>query len=100
MASTEKKFKITLSTKVKFAIGGIRFNLSAGMFVAWLMNFYIKVIRINPILWGLAWILYIVWNAINDPLIEYFGDRTRTKLGRRIPWLIVATPAISNSYIG
>ena len=60
MASLENKFKIKLSTKVKFAIGGIGFNLSAGMFAAWLMNFYIKVIRINPILWGLAWILYIV----------------------------------------
>ena len=99
MSSQENKFKIKLSIKVKFAIGGIGFNLSAGMFAAWLMNFYIKVIRINPILWGLAWILYIVWNAINDPLIGYFGDRTRTKLGRRIPWLIVATPAISIAYI-
>ncbi|MEE9377693.1 MAG: MFS transporter [Candidatus Lokiarchaeia archaeon] len=99
MASLENKFKIKLSTKAKFAIGGIGFNLSAGMFAAWLMNFYIKVIRLNPMLWGLAWILYIVWNAINDPLIGYFGDRTRTKLGRRIPWLMVATPAISIAYL-
>ncbi len=99
MVSLENKFKIKLSTKAKFAIGGIGFNLSAGMFAAWLMNFYIKVIRLNPMLWGLAWILYIVWNAINDPLIGYFGDRTRTKLGRRIPWLMVATPAISIAYL-
>ena len=99
MASLENKFKIKLSIKAKFAIGGIGFNLSAGMFAAWLMNFYIKVIRINPMLWGLAWILYIIWNAINDPLIGYFGDRTRTKFGRRIPWLIVATPAVSIAYL-
>jgi GPH family glycoside/pentoside/hexuronide:cation symporter len=99
MTSVESKFKIKLSIKTKFAIGGIGFNLSAGMFAAWLMNFYIKVIRIDPLLWGLAWILYIVWNAINDPLIGYFGDRTRTKLGRRMPWLIIATPAISIAYL-
>jgi GPH family glycoside/pentoside/hexuronide:cation symporter len=68
------------------------------MFAAWLMNFYIRVIKIDFFLWGLAWILYIVWNAINDPLIGYLGDRTRTKIGRRKPWLIVATPAISISF--
>ncbi|MFX1570050.1 MAG: MFS transporter [Promethearchaeota archaeon] len=98
MSSIEDKFKINRSTKINFAIGGIGFNLSAGMFAAWLMNFYIKVIEIDLFFWGLAWILYIVWNAINDPLIGYFGDRTRTKLGRRKPWLIIATPAISISF--
>jgi GPH family glycoside/pentoside/hexuronide:cation symporter len=98
MSSIERKFKINRFTKINFAIGGIGFNLSAGMFAAWLMNFYIKVIEIDLFFWGLAWILYIVWNAINDPLIGYFGDRTRTKLGRRKPWLIIATPAISISF--
>ncbi|MFX1453025.1 MAG: MFS transporter, partial [Promethearchaeota archaeon] len=71
----------------------------AGMFAAWLTNFYIKVIQINPLLWGLAWIAYFGWNAINDPLIGYFGDRTRTRFGRRIPWLMVATPLLSISMI-
>ena len=62
MTTSKDKFKINTSIKVKFAFGGIGFNLSAGMFGAWLMNFYIKVIKIDPFLWGLAWILYIVWN--------------------------------------
>ena len=98
MTTLEDKFKIKRSTKLKFTFGGIGFNLSAGLFAAWLMNFYIKIIKIDPFFWGLAWILYIVWNAINDPLIGYLGDRTRTKIGRRKPWLIVATPAISISF--
>jgi GPH family glycoside/pentoside/hexuronide:cation symporter len=40
----------------------------------------------------------MVWNAINDPLIGYLGDNTRTKFGRRMPWLMVATPLISISF--
>jgi len=98
MTSVESKFKIKRSTKVKFAVGGIGFNLSAGLFAAWLMNFYVKVLEIDLFFWGLAWILYIVWNAINDPLIGYLGDRTRTKIGRRKPWLIISAPAISISF--
>ena len=47
MTTLENKFKIKRSTKLKFTIGGIGFNLSAGLFAAWLMNFYIKIIKID-----------------------------------------------------
>jgi glycoside/pentoside/hexuronide:cation symporter, GPH family len=94
-----KKFKIPLKFKVEFAIGGIGFNLCAGFFAAWLTNFYIKVVGINEILWGIAWILYFGWNAINDPLIGYLGDKTRTKFGRRRPWLMIAAPMISIAFV-
>lgn len=97
--TVDEKFKIPTSTKIKFSIGGIGFNLSAGLFAAWLYNFYIKIVKIDPLFWGLAWLLYIVWNAINDPLIGYFGDQTRTRFGRRMPWLMIATPFISISFI-
>ncbi|MBD3193945.1 MAG: MFS transporter, partial [Candidatus Lokiarchaeota archaeon] len=93
-----EKFKIDLKTKVQFALGGIGFNLSAGFFAAWLLNFYIKVVKLDPLLWGLAWALYVVWNAVNDPLMGYLGDQTRTRFGRRVPWLMVATPFISIAF--
>ena len=28
-----------------------------------------------------------IWDAISDPLVGYWSDRTRTRLGRRLPWL-------------
>ncbi|TXT61455.1 MAG: conserved membrane protein of unknown function [Promethearchaeota archaeon] len=93
------KFRIPTKFKIEFAIGGIGFNLSAGFFAAWLTNFYIKVIGINELLWGVAWILYFAWNAINDPLIGYLGDKTRTKFGRRRPWLMIAAPMISIAFV-
>lgn len=93
-----EKFKVPRKTKIQFAIGGIGFNLSAGFFAAWLLNFYIKIVKLEPFLWGFAWVLYVVWNSINDPLVGVLGDRTRTQLGRRMPWLIAATPLISISF--
>jgi GPH family glycoside/pentoside/hexuronide:cation symporter len=95
----DEKFKVSVSTKTKLAIGNFGFNLSAGIQAAWLMNVYIKIFHIHPLAWGLAWILYFVWNSINDPLVGYLSDRTHTKYGRRIPWLMVSAPLLTLGFI-
>jgi GPH family glycoside/pentoside/hexuronide:cation symporter len=33
-------------------------------------------------------VIYGIWNAINDPLLGQISDRTRTKRGRRIPYVL------------
>ena len=34
-----------------------------------------------------CWLLFGIWNAVNDPLFGYISDRTKSKLGRRIPYI-------------
>lgn len=44
---------------------------------------------------GLAatvWILFGIWNAVNDPLFGYISDRTKNELGRRIPYIRFGAP--------
>ena len=36
---------------------------------------------------SLVWIIFGIWNAFNDPLFGYISDRTKSKLGRRIPYI-------------
>jgi GPH family glycoside/pentoside/hexuronide:cation symporter len=49
----------------------------------------------NSLLIGFAFIIWSVWNALNDPLLGYLSDRTHSKRGRRIPWIIVAIGPLS-----
>lgn len=97
--NVDEKFQVPIPTKIKLAFGHFGFNLSSGLFAAYLMNFYIKIIKLDFLLWGLAWILYFAWNSINDPLVGYLSDRTRTKYGRRIPWLMASVPMLTLGFI-
>ena len=43
---------------------------------------------------GLVFFLARAWDAFIDPVFGNFSDRTRTRWGRRKPWLAVGTPLL------
>ncbi len=49
--------------------------------------FYIDVLRLSPAIAGMVWTIYGIWNMINDPLMGQLTDRTRSRWGRRIPYI-------------
>ncbi len=48
---------------------------------------------------ALIWILFGIWNAVNDPLFGYISDKTKTKIGRRIPYIRFGTPFYALTFI-
>ncbi len=54
----------------------------------YLMKFSTDVLGISPAVMGLIFLISRLWDGINDPLAGYLSDRTRTRLGRRRPWLL------------
>jgi glycoside/pentoside/hexuronide:cation symporter, GPH family len=48
---------------------------------------------------GIVWLLFGIWNAVNDPLFGYISDRTRSKLGRRIPYIRYGAPIFVIGFI-
>jgi Na+/melibiose symporter-like transporter len=49
--------------------------------------YYSQVLGLDPGLAGLAVGIGLVFDAITDPLIGYLSDSTRSRWGRRHPWL-------------
>jgi GPH family glycoside/pentoside/hexuronide:cation symporter len=48
---------------------------------------------------GIAWLIFAFWNAINDPLFGYIEDRTKSGLGRRIPYIRYGAPVYGLLFI-
>ena len=79
--------------KIAYGVGNLGQALFFNTVQTFLIFFYTDTVRLAPGLVGLAFaISYGVWNAINDPLIGVLSDRTRTRWGRRIPYIALGAP--------
>jgi GPH family glycoside/pentoside/hexuronide:cation symporter len=55
--------------------------------------FYEAEVGLNIWLVSLAYIIYLIWDAFNDPLVGYMTDRPfkfTEKWGRRFPWMMLS----------
>ena len=72
---------------VLYSSGSLSVALSYQAFATFIQFLYIDVFGLRAAAVGVVWSLYGIWNAVNDPLAGYWSDRTRTRWGRRIPWI-------------
>jgi glycoside/pentoside/hexuronide:cation symporter, GPH family len=78
---------ITSRHRLLYASGSLGVALSYQAFSAYIQFLYIDILGVRAALIGFTWAIYGIWNAVNDPLAGYWSDRTRTRWGRRVPWI-------------
>ena len=90
-----------LSPSYKFTWGLASFGtaLISGTFGALLPIFYQDYLGLAARWIALASVVYAVWNAINDPLFGYITDSTRSRWGRRIPYMRFTAPFLMLTFI-
>jgi GPH family glycoside/pentoside/hexuronide:cation symporter len=59
------------------------------------LKFATDVLLAAPGVIGLIFGLSRVWDAVSDPLVGYWSDGTRSRLGRRRPWMLLGIPLLA-----
>ncbi len=92
--STSSRPPLTLSANIYYGIGSIAFGVHLATLTSPLLLFYNQVVGL-PATWvGAAMMVTLIFDAICDPLIGEWSDHTRSRWGRRHPFMYAsAVPA-------
>ena len=88
MTVSNQAGKLTLKQKWVYGFGDTGFSLTSTIVAAYFAIFLTDVVGVSPAIAAFAIFIGRTWDYLNDPLIGYLTDRTRTRWGRRRPFLL------------
>ena len=92
--SSSNRPPLTMSTNILYGVGSIAFGVHQTTLTSALLLFFNQVVGL-PAAWvGAAMMVTLIFDAICDPLIGEWSDHTRSRWGRRHPFMYAsAVPA-------
>ncbi|WP_121969397.1 MFS transporter [Leptolyngbya sp. BC1307] len=89
---------LTLPVKLAYGAGDFGAGLTSQFLAFFLLIFLIDVAGMRPVVAGSVLALGKIWDAVNDPLVGVLSDRTKTRWGRRYPWMFLTAIPFGLSY--
>ena len=83
-----------LTNRSLIAYGGLALPVAIAELpiILYLPAFYAKEVGLSIGMVGLVLLIARLWDGITDPIIGGLSDRTRSRYGRRKPWVILGVP--------
>ena len=75
---------------ISYGLGDSGTGLAATQLGFYLFTFFTSVAGLPAFIAGSLLMVIKVWDAINDPLIGWLSDHTKSRWGPRLPWMITA----------
>ena len=85
-------------TKLAFVLGAVAPGVATGGFEFFLLIYYSQVVGLDARLVGLAILIALVCDAINDPIVGYWSDNFRSRWGRRHPMMYASAIPVALSF--
>ena len=98
MEESQPKSKLNFRTKFYYGFGSISFGIKNNGFSYFVLFVYSSVLGLPAWMAGLALNLVLIADAITDPLVGYYSDRTRSRWGRRHPFMYAAALPVAITY--
>ncbi|MFD0715819.1 MFS transporter [Paenibacillus sp. GCM10027626] len=91
--------KQLLNSPMMYAFGMFAMMIPSQAFSTFYSYYYVEKLGLGIGLATLARTIFLIWDAVNQPMFGYWSDRTNTKYGRRRPWIYVAVPLFMLAFI-
>jgi len=88
-----------INSPAAYALGMFAMMVPTQAFSTFYVYFYVNELGLAVGLATIARTIFLVWDAVNQPLAGWLSDRTSTRLGRRRPWLLGAVPAYMLTFV-
>jgi len=89
LQKTSPDKKLDFKTKLAYGIGDLGASFPGNIVSFFILVFFTNVAGIPIGLAGNILLIGKIWDAINDPMIGWLTDKTKSRYwGRRLPWLI------------
>ena len=83
----------------RYAIGMFGTSIPINMARGSAIFFYVEMLGMSAWAYGVVMTVYAVIDALDNPLLGHLSDRTRTRFGRRRPWLLIGAPLLAAAMI-
>lgn len=82
-----------------YALGHFGGSLPIALVLGSAVLFYVDLQGLDVRAYGAVMVVYTLVDAVNNPIFGYLSDRTRSRWGRRKPWLMLAAPLLAGSLV-
>src|SRR5512137_2644323 len=82
-----------------YAIGMFGTSIPINMLKTYAAIYYVDKLGMTTVQMSLMLFIYTFIDAIDNPVYGFLSDRTRTRWGRRRPWLTIGTPLLILGFI-
>jgi GPH family glycoside/pentoside/hexuronide:cation symporter len=82
------------ATSFNYAVGFFGMSIPINMLKTFAFTFYVLNRGVTTTQWGSMMLIYAFIDALDNPVYGFLSDRTRTRWGRRRPWLTIGTPLL------
>jgi GPH family glycoside/pentoside/hexuronide:cation symporter len=80
------------NSPITYGLGSLGLESLYTVFTGFYLFYYIDELGLAVAMAALINVIYAIWDAVNDPLVGFLSDNTRTRWGRRRPWLVTGLP--------
>jgi len=89
---------MNINRPILYSLGNLGTNMFLQSFATFVLFFYVDHLRASLALISLVMALQGIWNAVLNPLLGQLSDRTRTRFGRRIPYVALGSLPLGFSF--